>query len=422
MTTFDLLGIVAIVGFVFIVIMLVMSSRLPSSVKLIICIGIVLRVVGSVLRYEVLYEFYGGRGDAVQYFREGWDYAVKLREIDFSPILQIGEVKGPWWGTNFLTLISGCILAIIGPSMLSEFMVFALLSFVGLLGFGVAFHRAYPDVPWVNYLRWIWLFPSLWFWPASVGKEAILLLGLGVAVMGFVGRRERIQWFPLLAGLAIVLVIRAQLLGIVLVAMVVSQWFSFAGRWSFSRAIQTVALSAIVLVALNYSMQLVGIEQEGWEGIESYVENEPARRSGGNKTTVAPVAISLRGAPLAALNVYLRPFLWEATSLPVAISSLEVVALMGIILARRRNLYGSLRYWRSDRIVRLALAFMIIYPIALGMVATNVGLLARQRIFLFPFVFLLLEARPRPRGERARNIPESKHRLLRGVALDRTGV
>ena len=425
MTTFDVLATGGIVCFVLVVIMLVVSSRLPSSVKQLLCIGIVLRLVGSVLRYEVIYKFYGGRADAVGYFREGWEYAAKLRQFDFSPILQMAEARGTWWGTNFLRVISGSILAIIGPSMLAEFMIFGLLSFVGLLGFAFAFRHAYPEVPWVNYLRWIWLFPSLWFWPASVGKEAILLLGLGIAVMGFVGKRDRIRWSTLLAGLAIVFVIRPQLLGIILVALVVSQLFSFTGRWTFSKVVQTIVLSAIVLVGLRYSMQLIGIEEEGWEGIESYVANEPARRSGGTKTVVDPVAIGLQGVPLAVLNVFLRPFPWEASSPTVLISSLEVVALVAIVLARRRNLLRSLRYWRSDRFLRLALAFIVIYPIALGMVATNVGLLARQRIFLYPFVFLLLEARPR-QIERPRNMPEHKRRLFPrggvvGGVLDRTG-
>jgi hypothetical protein len=103
---------------------------------------------------------------------------------------------------------------------------------------------------------------------------------------------------------------------------------------------------------------------------------------------------SLKGVPVAVINVLFRPVPWEATNSMVLISSMEIVFLWALVLARRKSLSRSLSHWRSDRFLRLALCFLVIYSVALGMMVINLGILARQRIFLYPFLFLLLEARP----------------------------
>ena len=42
----------------------------------------------------------------------------------------------------------------------------------------VAFRRTYPELPPERYGAWVFLFPSLWFWSAALGKDALLLCGV----------------------------------------------------------------------------------------------------------------------------------------------------------------------------------------------------------------------------------------------------
>lgn len=382
------IGLLIVLAFVFLVGVLVSASRLPKTVKLLVWFALGLRVAGAVARFQVLQLYYGA-GDATGYFGSGWQFAESFRGLDFTPITQGRD----WYGTDFVRSVSGAILVFLGPSMFAEFVVFSLLAFVGLVGFAVAFRRAYPTAQLSRYLLWIWVFPSLWFWPSSIGKEALVLMGLGIAVMGFVGRGRHISWPPFIVGLALMFAVRPQVMAVFLVAVIVTQWLSFEGRWTGAKLVQAIFLLVIGLVGISYAMRSVGIEDFDVEGVQEYVEEGKAREITRGTSVEAP-SPGLKGIPMAVLNVLIRPLPWEVSNPLVLLSSLEVISLWAIIYMRRRNLAHSLRYWRSDRLLRLALAFVLIYSAALGMMLVNVGIIARQRIFLFPFLFLLLEAKP----------------------------
>lgn len=381
-------GLFLVLAFVFLIGGLASASRLPSAVKALVWLALGLRVVGAGARFLVLQNYYGA-GDATGYFGKGWLFADSFRRLDFAPLTQ----GGAWYGTEFVRSVSGAVLFFIGPAMFAEFVVFALFSFAGLVGFAYAFRRAYPTAPMSRYLVWIWVFPSLWFWPSSIGKEALLLMGLGMAVMGFVGRGRRINWPFFIAGLVLMFGVRPQVAAVFFVAVIASQWFSFEGRWTGRKLMQAVFLLVIGLIFISYAMRSVGLEDFDVEGIQEYVEGDKAREIT-RGTSVGVVNPGLKGIPMAVFNVLARPLPWEASNPLVLISSLEVLSLWTIVFLRRRNLARSLRYWRSDRMLRLSIAFVLMYSASLGMMLFNVGIIARQRIFLFPFLFLLLEAEP----------------------------
>jgi hypothetical protein len=367
------------------------STRVPKSIKQLVIIGLLLRFAGAAARYLVLQRYYKGHGDSVGYYNIGVLYAQHFKQMDFSPLT---DIRGTWWGTQFVRFVSGFVLSVIGPSIHVEFVVFALFGFVGVVGFAIAFYRKYPWSASYWYFAWIFLFPSLWFWPSSVGKESLILMGLGLAVAGFAGRRDRINWILLLGGLFVVFAARPQVAGILLASLVLAQWFGFKGAWTPGRITQGVLLLIVGIVGISHSMRSVGIEEFDTEGIQSYAADDPARRAGSGPrgTSVESVNLGLRGAPVAIANVLFRPFPWEATNPMVLLSSFEILGLWLIVCFRHRQLFAALKSWRSDRLVRLAMAFILLYSIPLGMMLVNVGIIARQRIFLFPFMFLLLEA------------------------------
>ena len=249
-------------------------------------------------------------------------------------------------------------------------------------------------------------------------------MGLGLAVMGFVGRHGRIQWLALIGGALLILLVRPQVTGVLLVSIILAQCFAFDGRWTPRRLVQSALVLALGLAGVVYSMRSVGLEEFDIEGVQTYVEEDAARETEGN-TSVAAVTVGITGIPIAAVNILFRPLPWEITNPMVLLSSLEIMTLWAIVFWRRRNLIQSLRYWRTDRFLRLALAFILIYSVSLGLMVVNVGIIARQRIFLFPFIFLLIEADPRAALAAARRragsypLPEESRQKPRWVV--RTG-
>jgi hypothetical protein len=385
-------------------------SPLPRALKAIICVGLGLRVLGATARYGVMVGVYDGVGDAVRYYREGLVYAERFRLLDFSPLWDTAQWHSQtWWGTQFMFFPSGLVLSLIGPTMLGEFIVFSLFAFVGLVCFVVAFHRAFPDAPIARYAAWLLLFPSLWFWPSSVGKESITLLGIGLTTLGFVGKHGRMRVIPLLLGLTLVFSIRPQVVSVLVGCAALAQWLSLRGRWSIGRITQGIAIVAIALTVVSYSGRELGIGSFDAEGVGSYVAADDARRVTGG-SGIDAVTVGLSGAPVAVINVLFRPFPWEADNAMMLLSSGEILGLWLLLVWRRRAVSAAIRQFHSSRFIALSLSFVVLYSVALGMVMSNLAIIARQRIFLFPFLFILMEAVPAAHHARARRAS------VRGIA------
>jgi hypothetical protein len=388
----DQLGLVFVLILVGATLVVLASAPIPRGLRAIICLGLVLRVGGALARYAVLFGLYHGSGDARGYYRTGLTYAERFRAFDFSPLWDASQwTSQNWYGTQFISFPSGFVLAIIGPTMLGEFIVFSLFAFVGLVSLVVAFRRAFPEVPSARYAAWILLFPSLWYWPSSVGKESIMVLGIGLTTLGFVGRHGRMKLLPLLGGLAIVICVRPEVAAVFVLCAAMVHLLTGRGGWTFGRVLQGGITLAIGLTTILYAGREVGIDSFDAEGLEEFVTANPARAVGGG-SSIEAVPVGWSAPPLAAINVLMRPFPWEVHNAMMALSSLEITGLCLLLLWRRRSVVAAVRNWRRSRFISFALAFSLIYAIALGMMMSNLAIIARQRIFIFPFLFLLMEA------------------------------
>jgi hypothetical protein len=416
----DAVGLVFVLALIFAALVLVLHSSLPRALKAVLCVGLAVRVVGAIARYAVLIELYRGRGDSQAYYRRGLEYAEQFRAMDFSPLWDSSQwASHTWWGTQFMSFPSGFVLAIIGPTLLGEFIVFSLFAFLGLLCFIIAFQRAFPGAPLARYAAWLVLFPSLWFWPSSVGKEAITLLGVGIATLGFVGKQGRVRLLAFAFGLAIVVSIRPQVAALLVVCAVLAQWLALRGGWSLGRVAQGLLLVAVGLTVVMYSGRELGIGSFDAEGLESYVASDPARRLGGG-SSIDAVSAGWSGAPMAVVNVLFRPFPWEADNAMMLLSSAEIAGLWLLVWWRRRNVIAAIRQWQSSRFIALTLTFVILYSLALGMMLSNLAIIARQRIFLFPFLLILMEAVPAAARVRAARAVAARHGAIMSTGRVRT--
>jgi hypothetical protein len=154
------------------------------------------------------------------------------------------------------------------------------------------------------------------------------------------------------------------------------------------------------LAGIYVALQFTGIDGFDSEGVQSYLEDNKGRSVGGGSQMEA-ASVGLAGIPAALGTILFRPFLWEVRNAMVLITALEIMGFWAIVLYRRRTFLTALRYWRHDRLLRVAIPFILVYSVTLGMVMGNMAIIARQRIFLFPFLFLLVEAVPAMARRRA---------------------
>ena len=140
------------------------SPRLQIIRNLLIA-GVLMRIVGVVARYTMIFDLYDGGSDAVGYFEAGRLISEYFIALDFS-IIGSGQWGEREWGTQAVRYATGIVLTLVGPSMRGAFLVFSLAAFVGLACIVVAYGRAGRStaMPQAAILLFFW--PTLWFWPS----------------------------------------------------------------------------------------------------------------------------------------------------------------------------------------------------------------------------------------------------------------
>ena len=365
--------------------------------RIVLIAAVVKVLVAPVLRYWMAFSLYGG-SDASRYHDAGVVLAPLFRHGIYRDLGQIS-------GTRFLDILTGQVYAATGPTRLGGFMVFSWLAFLGCYLFYRAFRTALPDGDGRRYALLVFFFPTVLFWPSSIGKEAFMMLALGAAGLGaaalLAGRLRGLVWLGLgLWGSAIVRPHMALILGAGL-AVAAPIALLRGGADQERRGRGRLGGVVLVLVLLLAGPALVGVAQSffGLQSLNSEtaqeVLDEATRRTaeGGSAFTSSnpnnPVGFVLDG-----VTIFFRPFPFEAHNAQAMLSSLEGLGLLVLCAASWRRLVRLPLEVVRRPYVALAVVYSFAFIYAFSSIV-NFGILVRQRCQLLPLLFVVL-CLPRP--------------------------
>jgi hypothetical protein len=399
----------------------------PRLGKTILLAAAVKVIGGSVARYVMAYGVYDGAADANRYHVVGSQLAPALRSGDYSDL-------GAMSGTRFIEVLTGQVYALTGPTRLGGFMVFSWLAFLGLYFFYRAFRTAVPDGDHRRYALLVFFFPTLVFWPSSVGKEAWMVACLGLAALGcaqlLAGERRGLVWAAL--GLWGAAVVRPHVALILLIALAMAAPARLLGarvvaHLGASRrrhgAGAGVAVALLLLVAAgmltNRAEEFFGLDTLDVESAQEVKADVQRRTAQGGSEFTATIADDPAAFAVATVTVLFRPFPFEAHNAQALLSAGEATLLALLVLVSLPRLVRLPIAAARAPYVLLALAFLGGFVYAFSVIA-NFGILARQRTQLLPFLFVLLALRTAPRHSQSppRRAPparNSSHQHARGA-------
>lgn len=358
----------------------------PRMPRLIV-MALWLKLGGTVLRYLVAYHVYG-RGDSTTYHEQGALIASAFRDGLFSvPYGRGGS------GTRFLQFVTGWIYTATGPTRFASFLIFSWFGFVGLYFFYQAFRLAFPGGNHRRYAVLIFFLPSLLYWPSILGKEAWMVMGLGITSYG-VARlltSQRGAFLVLGAGIWATAMVRPHVAVLVLAALVAGYLLRQAKS---SRALVAKVVGLALLLGGTY---FVVARAEGFFGLESFtaesanavLDNTESRTGQGGSAFAGARVRSPVDLPWAAVTVLFRPFPFEADNVQTAVASLEGLVLGVICLVSVPRLRRLPRELRRTPYVGFAATFTLAFIVAFSSL-NNFGILARERVQVYPFVLALL--------------------------------
>ncbi|HET9022783.1 MAG TPA: hypothetical protein VFN34_12925, partial [Ornithinibacter sp.] len=363
--------------------------------------GFVAKLLATLGRYFVAYVVYDGAADAERYNVYAAAHYALWRD---------GTITWEWGGkqgTQYMELITTAVYTVIGPSPLGGFFVYSSLAFWGAYLLYRAFRIAVPDGDWRRYSALVFLLPSMLYWPSSIGKEAWLLLFVGVTALG-AAKYFAQQWgaLLLLAGGALgTAIIRPHVAVLLFAALLVAQLFRPVDKRStgfVTKVLGLVVMGVAAVVLTTQSARFLGIDDFNWQAISESVGVASGQASqGGSAFAGAPITSPL-GIPAAVVTVLFRPFPWEAHNIQLVLQSLEGLVLLVLLLRSWPRLRGLPRAMRRNPYVTFAVVYVGAFIWAFSGFG-NFGILARQRVLMIPF-FLILLALPKTR----KGVPEEE--------------
>jgi hypothetical protein len=375
-----------------------------------------LLAVGLLLRFAASYFRFDNAVDAHTYHTVGVRLADSFRELNFG-----ADTGASVPGTGTMRYISGLVHVLSGSDEFGAFLIFSWFAFLGCYLLYRAFVMAVPDGDRYRYARLLFLWPSLLFWPSSIGKESVMLFGIGVAGLGAARlfTRRAGGYTLVLPGIALAYLVRPHVALVMLVALVAGLVIG-RGHPRPTRGLTPASIAkAATIVVLLVAMSVVATRTANYLGIENlhpsstdqaFDETRHNTGEGGSRFSPADAASPL-GYPEAAVTILFRPFPFETHGSDQFVTSLEALGLLLLMLVSWRRLMSVPPRLRTQPYIALSLAFVLVFIFVFAVIS-NFGLLARERTMMLPFVFAVLSVgalaasrEPRPAAARSAQKP-----------------
>ena len=407
----DLAGAVFGMGFAVAAMLAVFRFKELECVWRDVALLIALRLGGALARYAIIVAYYDGAGDAFRYHSAG----EFLRDRTFDGDFSLWTTEG-WNGTRGLEWATAVLGVPALGSIIGEFFLFSAVGFVGLAMCVVALRRSTPGLPGRPLALVMFCWPSLVFWPSSIGKESMVLLALGMISIAIIG--ERRNWALLGLSMMLAFLIRPHVAGLLGVGLVM---FDTLDK-QLKRSAVLLRLTVSSLVAVWLVIQgaaTIGVDATVLDSVTEEIQyrSNNTNRGGSSMGARNIDAVSL---PLGLFNVLFRPLPFEARGPTMAIAAIEVFVFWAWMWKSRRAVGHTLRAWRRNRYLVFGMSFGLPYAALIGLTFVNMGILARQRVLMMPFLVgvLAVAVAQEARGRLRNTVATSRTRSKRADAAE----
>lgn len=388
----------------------------PPEIKKYFFPAFFLRVLGTVL-LAIIYNFFYGYGDTFFYYINTQTLSTYLysdparwfRIIisnpasggeDVTAILEKIESFSHYCYLVFkqsenanVSKIAAVFNIVCFDSYIGMALFFGMLSFLGCWYIFKTFVHIYPG--YEKQFAWLCLYlPSLWFWGCGILKDPICIFGLGLLFYNFFVKRKNLLKRSLLIALGIFLLlsVKSYIFYSFAAGAIGSVIINGYRRFNFFAKIGVIAFFAILLVAL-YPV-IYGAVMQSMEDLikqsEAFIQAYSSTGSEGDATFIPdfdPTPLGLATLGLEGLvNVYLKPFPWEAKKILYIFLILENLLLYYIMVKKIKS--GPTDFKKNHRmLLYFCFVFVLVLGFVIGVTTFNLGTIARYRVPALPFLF-----------------------------------
>jgi hypothetical protein len=307
-------------------------------------------------------------GDAIMYYQE-----AQVGIAEFSS------------GVSGVIFIANLIYKFSSLSFLGLGIFFSIFGVIGLLAFSASLRHVTRDTSRnIKFLAVIIpLLPSISFWSAGLGKDAISFMSMGLVLWASLNLIK--HKLLMIFAIASMLLVRPHMAVLMLIAL------TFAVMTGKNvNMLKRIFIGIVVLVAallmLPYGLDYAGLKDFSVQGLISYIE---LRQSYNWKGYGGGIDISSMSLPMQMFTYLFRPLPFEANSIFVFMASLDNVFLLYLFVM---GLFAKIKGGFAHP--NLNFAFIWVYGFSALLIlsmttATNLGIAMRQKWMFLPFFIVL---------------------------------
>ena len=189
------------------------SNRFIAEVMM---VGFLLKLAAVSAYIFTAVHVYGSVGDVFFYFTSG------LQIVDKHSLTGEWTILRPLWSTKFIVMLTTWFVFVLGRSFQGLMILFAAISYWGQYLFFRSFCIAFPAFSRRGAALFMFFLPSLVFWTATIGKDAVIFFFIGGSCYGFAKLTQSGSFagmFTVLVSLAGVMLVRPHVAGMLAVSL-----------------------------------------------------------------------------------------------------------------------------------------------------------------------------------------------------------
>jgi len=400
--------------------------------------------------FVMLFYYDGGGGDFAGY--QAWG-ALLARLMGTDPVRYLPEIvklglhmeaalpfniTGEGTSTATMSAIAGVLMTFTGPTLINICLVAAFFSWFGQVCLYRVAREELPEADHLPALVGILLVPSVCFWGGGYTKESFVLGFFGILVRSAsraLRHYRASSFFGIAVGGLGIAMLKPYTLFAFIVAVAAFIYAVRARRDATDFRFRpgslllafTIAVGGLVAMgqvfpqfAAGNVAETVAVNQENWAAMH---ETGDAGGSavdigdGGARSLPAQVAF----VPLAFINSFFRPALFEARGAPMLGAAVEstllTIAVLSLLGAETRKM--AMQAILHTPVLVFSVVFCVTFGVGVGLATPNLGTLSRYRAPMMPFyvtAVLILRERSRAAKQVAALRPARLVRPLRSPA------
>lgn len=294
--------------------------------------------------------------------------------------LSLGEQFFFYPGSKFVYFITSFFSKGIDASYLNTTLFYNLIGSLGL----VFLYLSLKDV--FKYLPRYWLFilfmPSMSFWSAGLGKDAISFFSTCLFLYSITSGKKMALLVPI--AFFLMFMVRPHIAFIILVSYVI--YFIIRAKVHLVFKMLTLPMIGLgVLLSIGFVQQYVGLEDSSLGSVTDYIDGRQSSNLGGGSS----LDIASMSYPVQVFTYIFRPLPFEAHSAVALVTSLENTILLFLFIYILFKSKFNLRPFIQDKNLWL-FTYVFLTCTILAMTTANLGIATRQKWMFMPVLLYLL--------------------------------